>query len=364
MAGGGGRGGAGTGGERRFGNDDLVAEEARAGQATVPLPALGVEDPQSRSPPRRAVPVAGDECLGRLTDDVAAEPDPGSPPELETQPGRLGHRRRQTARQPRRFEDHEERLRAAGEGCQAADPIRDLAELRSGSERWSRRQVHDEDVHRATGQEHPGDRQALVEGVRRQDDEPVETDAASDGLDRVEGLGEIEPGDDRAAGLGLGDEAKGECRDARAWRSGQGDAGAPRQSARPEDRVELREAGPDDPLDAGPLRLLAFLDRLIGERRRRQRSHHPRSCHAPPRLEGRHGRRHVRGKAGHEQIIEQMFYYVKDEPRGRGGPLKTLRPARTAPPSVGSRRSPRRPGPRRPQGASRLRRAATRPGSP
>ena len=312
MAGGGGRSGAETGGERRFGDDDLVAEEVRAGQAAVPLPALCVEDPEGRSPPRRAVPVAGDERLGRLAHDVATEPDPGSPAELETQPDRLGHRRRQTARQPRRLEDREERLRATGEGRQAADPIGDLAELRPGAKRWSGRQIDDEDVHRATGQEHPGDRQALVEAVRREDDEPVETDAPGDGLDRVESPGEIEPGDDRAVGLGLRHETEGERRDTRAGRSGQGDAGAPRQPARTEDHVELREAGPDDSLDTGRLRLrLLVLDRLVGKRCRGQRSHHPRSCRTPARLKGRHGRRHVRGEAGHSPMIEQMFSFVK-----------------------------------------------------
>ena len=115
----------------------------------------------------------------------------------------------------------------------------------------ARRQVDDEDVDRSGGEEHPGDRQALVERLRRQDDEPVEPDAAGGGLDRVEGPGEVQPGDDRAVGLGLGDEAEGERRGAGARRAAQGHAGAPRQPARPDDRVEGREAGPDDPLDAG-----------------------------------------------------------------------------------------------------------------
>jgi len=74
------------------------------------------------------------------------------------------------------------------------------------------RQVDDQDVDRTTGEEHPSDRQALVEGVRREDDEPVETNAAGDGLDRVEGAGEVEPGDDRTVGLGLGGDPQGESR--------------------------------------------------------------------------------------------------------------------------------------------------------
>jgi len=77
------------------------------------------------------------------------------------------------------------------------------------------RQVDDQDVDRTTGEEHPGDRQALVEGVRRQDDEPVEPDAAGDGLDRVEGTGEVEPRNDRAVDLGLGGHPQGEGRGTR-----------------------------------------------------------------------------------------------------------------------------------------------------
>ena len=77
------------------------------------------------------------------------------------------------------------------------------------------RQVDDQDVDRTAGEEHPGDRQALVEGLRRQDDEPVEPDAAGDGLDRVEGSGEVEPGDDRTVGLGLGGHPQGKGRGTR-----------------------------------------------------------------------------------------------------------------------------------------------------
>jgi hypothetical protein len=186
----------------------VVAEEIRVAETAVPLATLGVEDPELRPFPRRPVAAAGDERLGPLADDVSPEPDPGPPGELEAQSRGLRHRGRESRRQPRRLEGDEERLGPAGEPGQATEPLGDLgrrrARVRAG------REIEDEDVDRATGEEHPGDRQALVERVWRQDDEPVEADTAGDGLDRVERPGEVEPGDDRAIGLGLGDEPQGE----------------------------------------------------------------------------------------------------------------------------------------------------------
>ena len=55
---------------------EVVAEEVVAPEAGVALTAFRVEDPEGRPLPRRAIPVAGDECVGPLADDVAPEPDP------------------------------------------------------------------------------------------------------------------------------------------------------------------------------------------------------------------------------------------------------------------------------------------------
>jgi hypothetical protein len=177
-------------------------------ETAVPLATLGVEDPELRPSPRRPVPAAGDERLGPLADDVPPEPDPGPPRQFQAQPGRFGDCGRQPRQQPRRLEGDEERLRSPGESGQPSQPLGDLGRRRAHG--GPGRQVDHEDVDRSTGEEHPGDREALVEGVRGQHDEPVEADAAGGGLDRIERPGKIEPGDDRAVGLGLGDEAEGE----------------------------------------------------------------------------------------------------------------------------------------------------------
>jgi hypothetical protein len=74
----------------RLDRGGLVAEEVLPAKAGVPIAALRVEDPEGRPPTRRAIPVARDEGLGPLTDDVTPEPDPRPPGELEPEPGRLG----------------------------------------------------------------------------------------------------------------------------------------------------------------------------------------------------------------------------------------------------------------------------------
>jgi len=101
-------------------------------ETAVALPSLRVEDPELRPPARRAVAVAGDGHLRSLADDVAPEPNPRSPGELETNAGRLGHGGRQAGSQTRWLEGHEKRLRAAGEGGEAAQPIGDTGGGRAG----------------------------------------------------------------------------------------------------------------------------------------------------------------------------------------------------------------------------------------
>ena len=282
-------------------------------ETAVPLATLGVEDPELCSSPRRPVAAAGDERLGPLADDVAAEPDPGPPGQLQAEPGRFGDGGGEARYQARRLEGDEERLGPASQACKATQPLGDLrrgrARVRTG------REVNHEDIDRAAGEEHPGDRQALVEGVGRQDDEPVEPDAARRGLDRIERPGEIEPGDDRAVRLGLGDEPQRERGGTGRRRAAERHAGRARKPARPDDRIERRKAGPDDPLDASSRlargrgsELGWVVGRLGRERRRGQRSDHPRSCRTPSRLKGRQSCRHVRGEAGHRMLrLEHLF---------------------------------------------------------
>jgi hypothetical protein len=289
-------------------------EEVVATEAGVALAALRVEDPELRPSSRRAVPVAGDGHLRPLADDVAPEPDPRSPGELEPDAGRLDDGGRQAGSQTRWLEGDEECLGAAGQGGEAAQPIRDPGGGRARVRPY--RQVDDQEVDRPTGQQGSGDRQAFVDRVGGQDEEPVEPDTAGNGLDRVEGSGQVEPGDDRPVDLGLCREPEGEGRLAGAGIAAERDARAARQATRPEDGVECRKAGPDDPLNSATgrypgvrRRLRDFLGRERGHRQRavdpRGRPGplpgYPRSCRAPAHLEGRQSSRHVRGKRRHRR---------------------------------------------------------------
>jgi hypothetical protein len=179
-------------------------EEPVAAEAGIALATVRVEDPEGRPSARRAGPVASDDHLRPLADDVASEMDPRPPRQLEPQPGRLGDRGREAAHEVRRFEDDDAHPGPPPERGEAAKPIADPAGL------GACRQVDDEQVDGSTGEQRPGDREALVEVRRGQDDEPLRSNATGDGFDRVQGSGKVQPGDDRATGLGFSDVAERE----------------------------------------------------------------------------------------------------------------------------------------------------------
>ncbi len=185
-------------GDGVVGDLEGVDEERVVRQARVPFAALGVEDPERRPPPRRAVAVVGDERFGALADDVAAQADPRPTSQFETDPGRLvdrgGEAAAGQAARPWRIEDQEQRLGAPGERGEPMESIGDLRR-RVGPGQATAGQVEDEQVHRASGQQAAGDAQALVQAGRSDDHEPLEADAAGDGLDRVEAARQVQPGD-------------------------------------------------------------------------------------------------------------------------------------------------------------------------
>ena len=109
-------------------------EEGLVPEAGVALATLRVEDPEGRPPPRRAVSIACDQCLRPLAHDVASEPDPRPPGELEAEAGRLGHGGRQATRVTGRLEHDEERLRAPGQRRQPAEPVGDAGGLVRGAQ--------------------------------------------------------------------------------------------------------------------------------------------------------------------------------------------------------------------------------------
>ena len=224
-----------------------VDQEGLVCEARIPFAALGVEDPERRAPPGRPVAVVGDERLGALADDVAAEADPRPAGQLEPDAGRLGDRGREAAGEPGRIEDEEQGLRASGERGKSMESVGDPARLVRPSQSTAG-QVEDEHVDRPTRQERARDAQALVEAGRGDDDEPFEPDPAGHGLDGIEAARQVEPGHDGSGRLRLGRGPQGEGRAPARAVAADRHAGRTGQAAGPEDGIERGEAGVDDPV--------------------------------------------------------------------------------------------------------------------
>ena len=175
-------------------------------------------------------------------------------------------------------------------------------------------QVEDEQVDRAAGEKRARDREALVQAGRRDDDQPLEPNAAGDRLDRVEAAREVQPGHDRALRLGLRDDAEREGRPAAGAVAADRDAGRLGEAARPEDRIERGEAGMDDAVVVGDvgLGLVLRLCVLVRCDRRRGRQgqgpHHPRSCGTPSSPEARDSGVHISIGGRHRTVrLEHLF---------------------------------------------------------
>ena len=180
-----------------------------AAEAGVTLAAVRIEDSERRPAAGWAGPVAGDDHLRSLADDVTPEADPRSTGQLETDSRRLADGSGDGLNEPWRLQDHEA---DPGPPGQRREPAEAVGDARGALD--AQREIDDEEVHRPAREQRAGDREALVSVARREDHEPLRPDAASDGLHRIEGRREVHPGHDRARGLGLGDESQGERRPA------------------------------------------------------------------------------------------------------------------------------------------------------
>jgi hypothetical protein len=117
-------------------------EEPFSTEAGVPLPSVRIEDSERRPPAGWAGPVAGDDHLRSLADDVPPEADPRSASQLETDPRRLADGSRHIRDEPRRFQDHEADPGPPGERRESTEAIGDA---RGGFD--AGRKIQDEQVH-------------------------------------------------------------------------------------------------------------------------------------------------------------------------------------------------------------------------
>ena len=218
-----------------------MVQKVLAAEAGVTGAAIRIEDSERRPPAGWAGPVAGDDHLRSLADDVTSEADPRSASQLETNPRCLADGSGDGLDEPGRLQDHEA---DPGPSGQRREPAEAVGDARGAVD--ARREIDDEEVHGPAREQRAGDREALVGVARREDHEPLRPDASSDGLHRIEGRREVHPGHDRDRGLGLRDEPQGERRPAAREVTPEREAHPAGQAAGPENRVEGREPGRED----------------------------------------------------------------------------------------------------------------------
>ena len=301
----------------------MVSAEAGVARASV-----RVEDPEGGPPAWRTGAIARDEHLRPLADDVAPEPDPRSAAELQSNAGRLTDCGREAVRQACRLEHEQGDAGPSGERRQPAESVLEPGGLagtpgggRGGSGRRAARppvrQVDHEQVHRPTGQQRAGDRQPFIRIGRGHHDEPRRVDAPRDRLDRVERRRQVQPRDDPARRLRLCREPQRERGPPARGIAAHRHAHAPRHAAGTQDRVELHEAGREDPgrVGRGGRRgRLAAVRVRIGLHRERHCGERPddlariaRRRRTPSGAEGRERRAELGGRGCHGPSIEHLF---------------------------------------------------------
>jgi hypothetical protein len=124
------------------GGINRLDEEPFAAEAGVPLPSVGIEDSERRPPAGWAGPVAGDDHLRSLADDVSPEADPRSTGQLDTDSRRLADGSRHGRDETRRLQDHE---RDPGPASERREPAEAVGDARGGLD--AGREIDDKEVH-------------------------------------------------------------------------------------------------------------------------------------------------------------------------------------------------------------------------
>jgi hypothetical protein len=262
--------------------------------------------------------VAGDHHLRALADDVATQADPRSASQFQAEADGFADRAGDALRQTRRFQHDEQTVRSACEGRETVQPIchpgRSSARgvpasgpgVLCAEARW---QVDQQQIHRAALEECARDAQPFVHRLRREDDEPLQAHAPCDGLHGIERARQVQVRDDRAARLGFRGEPERKRGLAAAGITVHRNRRGPGHAAGPEDRVQRREPGMDDPTVVDGRRMIPVRERYSGERADGLRTfvQRPRSCGTPASLEGRQSGADLGRGNGHPRIIEQMF---------------------------------------------------------
>lgn len=223
--------------------DVVVGQQRVPGETGIPVAALRVQDPERGPTAGRPIPVMGDQGVRPLPHDIPTQADPGPTGQLQADARGVGDGTLQTGR----IEDEQQALGTSSEGGQATTPVGHPGH-RVGPSSPTAGQIEDEQIDRVARQQTARDGQPFVDGGRGDDHEPFEADPAADRLHRIEATAHVEPRDDGTRRLGLRGDAEGEGRPPARAITADGHARGARQPAPTEDRIERREAGPDDPL--------------------------------------------------------------------------------------------------------------------
>jgi hypothetical protein len=239
-------------------------------QAGIPVTALRVQDPELGMPAGRTVPAPGHGHRAALPDHVPAEADPAGLPQLEPEPARLVQRVPETG--PDRGRLHHQQQRA-GPACQRRQPARTISHAHAGERRIpTLRQIHHQHVHGSGGEQRGRQGQGFLEVCRGEHHEPLQENATGHRLDRVEGPGEIQPGDDRTRRLRLGDRAQRHGGLARRGIAPESDCARAREPTGSEQGVQRSKPGGHDPAirDRGAIVGTGGLERADGLDRARR----------------------------------------------------------------------------------------------
>jgi hypothetical protein len=279
-----------------------LAQQIGPGQAGIPQPALRVEDPQFRRPPRRPEAIPRDTHLYPLAHHFSSEPDPRPAAQLQSQRRDLRQGAGQLVRQAGGLEHEQLDAGLSDQRRQPVQPLPQCRRRRAGPARReaSRRQVQQQHVHRPVLEEQRRHRQRLLDRIRGQDDQPVQPHSPGRGLDWIQAAAQIQISRYAARGLGPGDGQQSQRGLAAAGAAVDGRGRRPRQSAQPQDRIQSPKTGRH-----GALVRRRGLDCPTFLRRRRhgQRPHHlrspARSGVAPAFPQGRKSGLDAGGGTGH-----------------------------------------------------------------
>jgi hypothetical protein len=138
-----------------------------------------------------------------LPDHISPQSNPRSTAHLQPQRGDLAESTRQGGRKARRLQNEQLHAGSTSHRSQPAESIRQFRCRNPGSLRGPGLEVQQQQVDGSILEEHRRHGQRLFQRIRCQNDQPVELDAPSHSLDRIQAPGQVQVRHDPAGGLDL-----------------------------------------------------------------------------------------------------------------------------------------------------------------